>query len=52
MSILSKIDRDLEGAPNKTLTYILVGIAIAAVGIAFFGSPTLKVIAAAWFIAP
>lgn len=52
MSFLSKIDRDLEGAPEEVLTSILFIIAGIAIALAIWGKPSYKAIAAAWFVAP
>jgi hypothetical protein len=52
MSLIKKIDDDLKGQPDTTITYILIGVAILATLIAVYGSPLLKVTAAIWFIAP
>lgn len=52
MSIITSLDNDLKGLPNQTLTWVLVGIGILAIIIAFVGNPTTKAVLAAWLIAP
>lgn len=52
MSLIKEIDRDLEGLPNNALTWILAGIGVFAIIIAFVGNPSTKAILAAWLIAP
>jgi len=52
MSVLKQLNDDLKGAPDKTLTIILVIIAVITLYIAFFGNPTVKAVLAAWLIAP
>lgn len=52
MSLVKKLDDDLAGMPDNTLTYILIGIAVVTVIIAFTGNPTTKAIVAAWLVAP
>lgn len=52
MSVIKQIDKALAGAPNHVLTIILFVIAAIAVLIALYGTPSLKIIAASWFIAP
>lgn len=52
MSVIKSLDNDLRGAPDKTLTVILVLIAAVTLYVAFFANPTLKAIVSAWLIAP
>lgn len=52
MSVVKQLDNDLKGAPDKTLTVILIVIAAVTVYVAFFANPTIKAIVAAWLIAP
>lgn len=51
-NFITKLDKDLKGMPDTTLTYLLIGVAVVAVVIAIYGSPLLKAAAAAWLIAP
>lgn len=52
MSLLKQIDSKLKGEPENVLTFLLFGVAVVAVVIAVYGSPTLKAAATIWMIAP
>lgn len=52
MSLVKKLDDDLNGLPDQTISIVLVGVAIVAIIVALVGNPTTKAIVAAWLIAP
>lgn len=52
MSWILKLNKTLAGAPNNVLTLLLIGLAAAALLVAFVGNPTAKAAVAAWFILP
>jgi len=52
MTLVKEIDRDLKGVPDRTLTWVLLGIGVFTIIMAFTGNPSTKAILAAWLIAP
>lgn len=52
MNLFRRVNHALQGAPDQVLTLVLLGVAAAAVGLAFGAPPALKAAAAAWFIFP
>lgn len=41
-----------ENAPNELLTVALLGVAIVAIVVGFFGDPLLKAAVLAWMVFP
>jgi hypothetical protein len=52
MNFIEKLDTKLKGAPDGTLTLILLGVAAFAIFVAFKGSPTLKAAVTLWLLMP
>lgn len=50
--IMREFNGYLKGAPDKVLTTLLLGVAVAAVVVALVGNPILKATFLAWALLP
>lgn len=52
MSLISRVDKSLEGAPEGFITLGLIVVAAIALFLAWKATPTVKALALAWMVAP
>lgn len=52
MSWILRLNTLLRGAPDTLLTWLLIGLAVVALLVAFYGKPVLKAAVAAWMLLP
>ena len=52
MSIFGQMNHWLEGKPDQTLSWMLVGLAILGVGLAVWAPPAVKAFVLAYWLLP
>ena len=52
MSWISRLNKILAGWPDAALTWLLAGLSVFGLIVAFFGKPALKAFVAAYWLFP
>lgn len=52
MSWILKLDKALQGQPDAVLTWLLTGLSVIGLAVAWLGKPALKAFLAAYYLFP